>query len=458
MSNWFGKLQNIGKALMLPIAVLPAAALLLRLGAPDVFDIPFITKAGGAIFDNLALIFAIGIGAGLAKDNNGTAGLAGAIGYLILTTALKTIDETLNMSVLAGIVSGIEAGILYNRYHTVKLPEYLGFFGGRRFVLIMTAAVSILLAAVFGVIWSPCQAVIHATGEWIIEAGALGTFIYGVLNRLLIPVGLHHILNSFILFVFGEYTNPATGVVATGDLNRFFEGDPSAGVFMAGFFPMMMFGMPAVALAMYHAAKPENRAQIGGMLASVAFTSFLTGITEPIEFMFMFLAPGLYVVHALLTGLSLAVTYSLGVLDGFGFSAGFIDYVMDWGLATKPELIPVIGAVVFLLYYGIFSWAIRHFDIPTIGRYDEAAPVDAKSVTMGELSKQILAALGGKDNLEEISSCATRLRCTIRDLSRMDSEGLKKIPGVRGVFASGNAVQVVIGTNAEHVANEMKAG
>ncbi|MBR4696453.1 MAG: PTS transporter subunit EIIC, partial [Selenomonadaceae bacterium] len=204
MSNWFGKLQNIGKALMLPIAVLPAAALLLRLGAPDVFDIPFITKAGGAIFDNLALIFAIGIGVGLAKDNNGTAGLAGAIGYLILTTALKTIDETLNMSVLAGIVSGIEAGILYNRYHTVKLPEYLGFFGGRRFVLIMTAAVSILLAAVFGVIWSPCQAVIHAVGEWIIEAGALGTFIYGVLNRLLIPVGLHHILNSFILFVFGE--------------------------------------------------------------------------------------------------------------------------------------------------------------------------------------------------------------------------------------------------------------
>lgn len=457
MSNWFTKLQSIGKALMLPIAVLPAAALLLRLGAPDVLNIPFITKAGGAVFDNLALIFSIGIGVGLAKDNNGAAGLAGAIGYLILTSALKTIDETLNMSVLAGIVSGIEAGILYNRYHTTKLPEYLGFFGGRRFVLIVTAAVSIILAAIFGVIWGPCQAFIHAVGEWIIGAGALGTFVYGVLNRLLIPVGLHHILNSFIWFVFGEYTNPVTGAVATGDLNRFFAGDPTAGMFMAGFFPMMMFGMPAVALAMYRAAKPENRAKIGGMLASVAFTAFLTGITEPIEFMFMFLAPALYAVHAVLTGLCLAVTYSFGVLDGFGFSAGFIDYVIDWGLATKPEMILAIGVGVFALYYGIFSWAIRQFDIPTIGRYDEDTPVSSEPATMSELSEQVLAALGGKENLEEISNCATRLRCTVKDLSKMDNEKLKKINGVRGVFATGNAVQVVIGTNAEHVANEILA-
>ena len=218
---------------------------------------------------------------------------------------------------------------------------------------------------------------------------------------------------------------------------------------------MMMFGMPAVALAMYHAAKPENRAKIGGMLASVAFTAFLTGITEPIEFMFMFLAPALYVVHAVLTGLSLAVTYSLGVLDGFGFSAGFIDYVIDWGLATKPEMILVIGVGVFILYYGIFSWAIRQFDIPTIGRYDEESVMTSKPVELSELSAQVLAALGGRDNLEEISSCATRLRCTLKDLAQMDNEKLKKINGVRGVFATGNAVQVVIGTNAEHVANEI---
>ena len=272
MGNWFEKLQSIGKALMLPIAVLPAAALLLRLGAPDVLDIPFITKAGGAVFDNLALIFAIGIGVGLAKDNNGAAGLAGGIGYLILTAGLKAIDKDLNMSVLAGIISGIEAGLLYNRFHAIKLPEFLGFFGGRRFVPIATAVTSIILAAIFGVIWGPCQAAIHAVGEWIIGAGVIGTFVYGVLNRLLIPIGLHHILNSFIWFVFGEYTTPA-GVVATGDLNRFFAGDPHAGMFMGGFYIMMMFGMPAVALAMYRAAKPENRSKVGGALASVAVCS-----------------------------------------------------------------------------------------------------------------------------------------------------------------------------------------
>ncbi|WP_297966130.1 N-acetylglucosamine-specific PTS transporter subunit IIBC [uncultured Anaerovibrio sp.] len=457
MKDLFIRLQSIGKALMLPIAVLPAAALLLRLGAPDVLDIPFITKAGGAVFDNLALIFSIGIGVGLAKDSNGAAGLAGAIGYLILTSALKTIDETLNMSVLAGIVSGIEAGVIYNRYHKVKLPEYLGFFGGRRFVLIVTALVSIILAAIFGVIWGPCQAFIHSVGEWIIGAGALGTFVYGVLNRLLIPVGLHHILNSFIWFVFGEYTNPVTGAVVTGDLNRFFAGDPTAGMFMAGFFPMMMFGMPAVALAMYHAAKPENRAKIGGVLASVAFTSFLTGITEPIEFMFMFLAPALYVVHALLTGLSLAVTYSVGVLDGFGFSAGFIDYVIDWGLATRPELIIVIGVVTFALYYGIFSWAIRYFDIPTIGRYDEDRPTEDLSADISDISTLILQGLGGNSNLTEISSCATRLRCTVKDLSLVDNEGLKRIKEVRGVLVAGNAVQVVVGLKAEQYADEILA-
>jgi len=257
MGNWFEKLQSIGKALMLPIAVLPAAALLLRLGAPDVLNIPFVTKAGGAFFDNLALIFAIGIGVGLAKDNNGAAGLAGAVGYLVLTSGLKAINADLNMSVLAGILSGLEAGILYNRYHDIKLPEFLGFFGGRRFVPIVTALVSLVLALVFGVIWGPCQAFIHAVGEWIIGAGVVGTFVYGVLNRLLIPFGLHHILNSFIWFVFGEYTTP-DGVVATGDLNRFFAGDPHAGMFMAGFYIMMMFGMPAVALAMYHAAKKRT--------------------------------------------------------------------------------------------------------------------------------------------------------------------------------------------------------
>jgi len=457
MNDLLGKLQSIGKALMLPIAVLPAAALLLRLGAPDVFNIPFITKAGGAVFDNLALIFAIGIAVGFARENNGAAGLAGAIGYLVLTSGLKAIDETLNMSVLAGIISGIEAGLLYNRFHSIRLPEFLGFFSGRRFVPIVTAFTSIVLAGIFGVIWGPCQAVIHGVGEWIIGAGVFGTFIYGVLNRLLIPFGLHHILNSFIWFVFGEYTTPA-GVVATGDLNRFFAGDPTAGMFMGGFFVMMMFGMPAVALAMYRAAKPENRPKIAGALASVAFTAFLTGITEPIEFMFMFLAPGLYAVHAVLTGLALSVTYSLGVLHGFGFSAGFIDYVLNWGLATKPALIIPIGLVFFFIYYVIFSWAIRHFDIPTIGRGDDETAEDEEGVSVEESGyiHALVENLGGAENLLEISSCITRLRLKVHDSSVIDEAELKKL-GAKGVIAKGQAVQVIIGTEAEHVADEMKA-
>ncbi len=457
MSNWFEKLQSIGKALMLPIAVLPAAALLLRLGAPDVLNIPFVTKAGGAIFDNLALIFAIGIGVGLAKDNNGAAGLAGAIGYLVLTSGLKAINPDLNMSVLAGILSGIEAGLLYNKYHAIKLPEFLGFFGGRRFVPIVTALVSLVLALIFGVIWGPCQAVIHAVGEWIIGAGVVGTFVYGVLNRLLIPVGLHHILNSFIWFVFGEYTT-ADGVVATGDLNRFFAGDPHAGMFMAGFYIMMMFGMPAVALAMYHAAKKENRPKIAGALASVAFTAFLTGITEPIEFMFMFIAPVLYGIHAVLTGLALSVAYAFGILHGFGFSAGFIDYALNWGLATKPAMIIPLGLVFGVLYYVIFSWAIRHYDLPTIGRYDDEglgddadAPADADDYT-----KAMVENLGGLDNLTDVGYCITRLRLTVKDPAKVDEEAIK-LMGVRGVFVKGKAVQVVIGTRAELVANDINA-
>ena len=457
MGSLFEKLQGIGKALMLPIAVLPAAALLLRLGAPDVLNIPFITKAGGAVFDNLALIFSIGIAVGLAKDSNGAAGLAGGIGYLVLTSAVKAIDETLNLSVLAGIISGIEAGVLYNRFHAIKLPEFLGFFGGRRFVPIVTAGASIILAAIFGVIWGPCQAIIHSVGEWIIGAGVFGTFIYGVLNRMLIPVGLHHILNSFIWFVFGEYANPTSGVVATGDLNRFFAGDPTAGMFMAGFFPMMMFGMPAVALAMYHAAKPENRAKIGGMLASVAFTAFLTGITEPIEFLFMFLAPALYGVHAVLTGLSLSITYSLGVLDGFGFSAGFIDYVLNWGLATKPEMIIFIGLGVGAVYYVIFSWAIRHFDIPTVGRYDEGAAESVGDENLSDFSEKILVALGGTENLAEVSNCVTRLRLIMKDNDKVDEPTLKAIPGVKGIIRKGQALQVIIGLQAEQVANEIRS-
>ncbi len=453
MGSWFVKLQSIGKALMLPIAVLPAAALLLRFGAPDLLNIPFIQKAGLAVFDNLALLFSIGISVGLAKDNNGAAGLAGAVGYLILTEGLKAINPALNMSVLAGIISGIEAGMLYNRFYAIKLPEFLGFFGGRRFVPIATAVSSIILAGIFGVIWAPLQVGIQSIGEWIIGAGAIGTFVYGVLNRLLIPVGLHHILNSFIWFVFGNYTD-ATGKVVTGDLNRFFAGDPHAGIFMAGFYIIFMFGMPAVALAMYHAARKENRSKVAGALISVAFTAFLTGITEPIEFMFMFLAPALYVVHAILTGLALSVAYSFGILHGFGFSAGLIDFALNWELATKPVLLIPIGLVFGIVYYVIFSWAIRRFDIPTIGRYETEEVSGSVAVASSDYSRNMVQCLGGLGNLETVSSCVTRLRLEVKDETKVDETAIKQL-GAAGVIKKGKSVQVILGTKAEHVANEI---
>ena len=395
----FGKLQRLGKAMMLPVAVLPAAALLLRLGQPDVLNIPFMAKAGGAVFDNLALIFAIGIAVGLSHDNGGAAGLSGAVGYFVLVNGLSTINPELNMSVLAGIISGVVAGSLYNKYYNIKLPEFLGFFGGRRFVPIVTAAAMMVLAGVFGVIWGPIQNAINSMGQWIIGAGAAGVFIFGLLNRLLIPFGLHHVLNSFIWFVFGSYTD-AAGQVWTGDLNRFFHGDPTAGNFMAGFYLIFMFALPAVALAIYRTAKPENRKAVGGALFSVAFTAFLTGITEPIEFMFMFLAPVLYALHAVLTGLALAVSYTFGILHGFGFSAGFIDYALNWGLATKPVMIIPIGLVFGLAYYIIFVWVIQKLDIPTPGRVDEEMDESAMgSLNVSEFSAKLVERLGGKANI-----------------------------------------------------------
>lgn len=454
MGNWFARLQSVGKALMLPVAVLPAAALLLRFGAPDVFNIPFMEKAGAAVFGNLALLFAIGISVGLAKDNNGASGLAGAIGYLVLTEGVKAINPALNMSVLAGIISGIGAGLLYNRFYDIKMPEFLGFFGGRRFVPIITAAVFIVLAGVFGVIWAPIQELIHNLGEWIIGAGAVGTFVFGFLNRLLIPFGLHHILNSFIWFVFGNYTNSA-GQVVTGDLNRFFGGDPQAGMFMAGFYIIFMFAMPAVALAIYHAAKPENRSKVGGALLSVAVTSFLTGITEPLEFMFMFLAPGLFAVHAILSGLAMATAYSMGILHGFGFSAGLVDYLLNWGLATKPFMLIPVGLCFGAVYYFIFRWAINHFDIPTPGRYENEAENEAVDTSnISDFTVKIVEKLGGKENIATVNSCITRLRLTVNDVGLVDDAALKGL-GAAGVIKSGKSVQVIVGTRAELIANEL---
>ncbi|MGB9780363.1 N-acetylglucosamine-specific PTS transporter subunit IIBC [Caldanaerobacter sp.] len=455
--KWLGSLQKLGKALMLPVAVLPAAALLLRLGAPDVFNIPFIMQAGAAVFDNLPLIFAVGIAIGFA-EGDGVAALAAAVGYFVLTKGATTINKDINMGVLGGILMGIIAGYLYNRYHDTKLPDFLGFFGGKRFVPIVTAFAAIILALIMGYVWPPIQNGIYAVGEWIIGAGALGVFVYGVLNRLLIPFGLHHVINSLVWFVFGTFKTPA-GKIVTGDLNRFFAGDPTAGIFMAGFYPIMMFGLPAAALAMWAAAKPDQKKAVSGVFISAALTSFLTGITEPIEFSFMFLAPVLYVIHALLTGLSLAITYVLGIKDGFGFSAGLIDYILSYGIATKPLLLLAIGVIYGGLYYVIFYYAITRFNLPTPGRLEEEAQDQYKDMSKSEISDvaaQYVEVLGGSDNIESLEACITRLRLAVKDDTIIDDEKLKKL-GATGVMRMGkNALQVIVGTKADLIAQEMK--
>jgi PTS system N-acetylglucosamine-specific IIC component len=464
----FAKFQMLGRALMLPIAVLPVAGLLLRLGQPDLLNIKWLADAGGAIFTNLPLIFAIGVAVGFAKENHGAAALAGGIGYLILTAILKSINDKLDMGVLAGILCGIVAGNLYNRFKDIKLPEYLAFFGGKRFVPIITGLACVVLGLVCGYVWPVVQTGIDWIGHALVKGGALGLFIYGVLNRLLLVTGLHHILNSLVWFVFGSYTG-ANGKVATGDLNRFFAGDPTAGPFMTGFFPIMMFGLPAACLAMYHAARPENRKLVGGMLLSMALTAFLTGVTEPVEFTFMFLAPILYVIHAILTGISMALMTFLGVRLGFTFSAGAFDYLISYRLGTNGWMLIPVGLVYFLLYYFLFSFAIRKFNLATPGRVEaplepsaEAVPVTAGAAATGGAPAALagavgfVRALGGNRNLKLVDACTTRLRLEVVDDSLVNEPALRTL-GARGIVRpSRNVLQVVIGPQAEIVAGEIR--
>lgn len=452
-----GFLQRIGKALMLPIAVLPAAGLLLRFGQPDLLDIPFIANAGNAIFANLALIFAIGVAIGFSKDNNGAAALSGAIGYLVLTEGTKAIDKDINMGVLGGILAGIIAGLLYNRFHDIKLPEWLGFFSGRRFVPIITSVAMVLLAGIAGFAWPPIQDAINGLGNWIIGLGAIGSGIFGFLNRLLIPLGLHHVLNSLFWFQFGEYAGK------TGDIARFFAGDPSAGGYMTGFFPVMMFGLPGAAFAIVAAAKPEKRKATLGMFIGLALTSFLTGITEPVEFSFMFIAPLLYGVHAVLTGLSFVITSMLGIRDGFTFSAGAIDYALNFNIAEKPLLLLVVGLVYAVIYFVIFYGLIKAFNIKTPGREDDDENFDnaTPAATVGNNKFETMAYhfindIGGRENITTIDNCTTRLRLNIKDMEKV-SESALKAHGARGIMKLNKTnLQIVVGTEVEFVADAMK--
>ncbi|WP_250400668.1 PTS transporter subunit EIIC [Streptomyces cellostaticus] len=385
-------LQRIGRSLMLPVAVLPAAALLVRLGNTDMLGRPsfptFLTKTAGfmaaggnAILDNMALLFAVGIAIGFARKSDGSTALAAVVGYLVFKNVLGTftdknlpkvatavdgkvvmVDAPVDAKVLGGVVMGIVVALIYQRFYRTKLPDWAGFFGGRRLVPILSAFAGLVLGIVFGYIWPVLGTGLHNFGEWLVGSGAVGAGIFGVANRALIPIGMHHLLNSFPWFQAGDYHGKS------GDIARFLAGDPAAGQFMTGFFPIMMFGLPAACLAIVHCARPERRKVVGGMMFSIALTSFVTGVTEPIEFTFMFIAPVLYGIHAVLTGVALALTWALGMKDGFGFSAGVVDFGLNLGIATNPWGLVLVGLCFAVVYYVIFRFAIIRFNLPTPGR------------------------------------------------------------------------------------------
>ncbi|QAY63604.1 PTS N-acetylglucosamine transporter subunit IIBC [Xylanimonas allomyrinae] len=395
----FAQLQRMGRSLMLPIASLPAAALLLRLGQPDMLGADGLAKswgdwllpvadvlgaAGNALFANLALLFALGVAVGYARKADGSTGLAALIGYLVFDGVSKALSpyvlgraaegETqalINYGVLGGIVIGITAALLYQKFYRIKLPAYLAFFGGRRFVPIITAGTAVLIAVVGGLIYPAFDWLINdQIGGFVTGSTILGAFVYGTLNRLLLPFGLHHLLNSLPWFQFGEFTD-ATGQVWHGDIARFLHGDPTAGTFMTGFFPIMMFAMPAIALAFIHTAKSDKRKIIAGIMGSAALVAFVTGVTEPLEFAFVYVAFPLYAVHAVLTGTSLALVNALGIHSGFGFSAGAIDFTLNLGIAQRPLWLIPIGLAYAVVYYAIFRFAITKFNLRTPGREDD---------------------------------------------------------------------------------------
>lgn len=402
-NGWFQGLQKMGRSLQLPIAVLPAAGILNRLGQPDFFGAEglgwtnvakVMASAGGALLNadlGLPLLFCIGVAIGMAKKADGSTALAAAVGFLVYRGVLQAFPKDCpdatrdvgggcmgpddafseytfqNPGVFGGIIMGLLAAWFWQRYHRVKLVDWLGFFNGRRLVPIIMTFVAIAFAVLCLWIWPPIGSGLESFSDWLIGLGAWGAGIFGVANRALLVIGLHQFLNVPVWFQFGSYTKP-DGQTVHGDIPMFLAGDPNAGQFLTGFFPIMMFALPAAALAIAHCAKPQRRKEVGGLMLSVGLTSFVTGITEPLEYSFLFLAPLLYAIHAVLTGVSMAVTWALGVKDGFSFSAGLIDYGINWSLATKPWLIIPIGLAFAVVYYVVFRFAITEFDIPTPGR------------------------------------------------------------------------------------------
>lgn len=476
-------LQKIGKSLMLPVATLPAAALLQRFGKIDYikdfhlgngfggfinqFVAPFLLAGGDAIFNNLPLIFAIGVAIGLAGD--AVAALAAAIAYEVLITVLEKVPvafanvvhthTNLDMGVVGGIISGIISSYVFKRFHLVKLPDWLAFFSGKRSVPIITSLIMIIVAIILGLIWGPIQESLDTFGRWTVGLGGIGAAIFGIANRLLIPFGLHHIINNIAWFQIGSFRDSA-GHEVQGDLARFFAGDETAGLFMTGFYPIMMFALPAGALAIIHTAKPEKRKVIKSVFFGVALASFLTGVTEPMEFAFMFAAPVLYVIHALLTGLSGFIVAYLGIKLGFGFSAGLLDYLISFQQATKPLLIIPVGLCFGIVYYVLFRFLIIKLNLKTPGREDDLFPINSTvppaKITIRDRAKFVLDSIGGADNIGSMDACITRLRLVVKNEKLVDDKRLKEL-GASGVMRLGQGVvQIIFGMHSELLKDEIE--
>lgn len=458
-----GFLQNLGKSLLIPIVALPIAGLLLRLTATDLLDVPLF-QAAGIILAQMDAIIAIGIAMGLANTRDkGIPALTGFLSIIVLKEGLRIMDPSLNMSVFGGVMAGLIAAFIYNQFKDTKLPNMFAFFSGEKFPITMIIFTMIPVAGIMSLIWPYAQMGIDAFSKTLLELGALGVFIFGFMNRFLLPFGLHHVLNTYVYFGLGEYET-ASGEVVNGEITRFLSGDPNAGFFIGGFYITMMFGIPAIALAINKAAK-KRKQETKTLMTSGAATSFVTGITEPIEFTFLFTSPLLYFIHSVYTGLAGAVLYILQIRHGFSWGAGLIDYVVNLSLSDRGLLIIPVGLVFFALYYFTFYTLIVKKDIKLIGREDEvefeaAATAEEKDLLLSHsnheyMAKKILENIGGKENVVMNDHCMTRLRLELKDTDKVNEEKIKQT-GAHGVIKIDKKnVQIVIGSQATVIKKEL---
>jgi PTS system glucose-specific IIC component len=469
--NSFSQLQKLGKSLMLPVSVLPVAGILLGVGSAHFGALPaslsnIMAESGGAIFGILPLLCAVGVALGLT-NNDGVSALASLIGYVVLLATMGVMAgimghetkamigiQTINTGVFGGIVIGALAAWIFNKYYRISLPSYLGFFAGKRFVPIATAFVAILAGMFLSLVWPPIGNGINAFSHWAATENPKFAFgLYGLVERALIPFGLHHIWNAPFFFETGSYLDPVTGKTLTGEIARFTGGDPTAGN-LAGGYLFKMWGLPAAALGIWRAAKPENRAKVGGIMISAALTSFLTGITEPIEFSFLFVAPMLYGVHAILSGLAFVICIVLGIKHGTTFSHGLIDYVVLFPKSANALWLLVLGPIWAAVYFVTFRYGIGWLNLKTPGREDADEVASEATSSGSDLAKELVLAFGGKENICSLDACITRLRVELADPSKASETKLKSL-GAAGVVVVGSGVQAIFGTRSENLKTDM---